>query len=283
MNKISITKINLLNDKKKVNRSINLIKKEFLNSGIIEFSNLPFKKNEIQTFTDFFTTNYANDANRRINKFKDTKINTVDLGNHSIPIHSEASFSYSYPEIIWFYCYKNDKNGAPTTICDGKDLWQKLNKKTKQFFLKNPIKYEVQIDIPFKKKKNLKQEYFVNKIGVFNSHIDWKKSKFNFSILKYAVNEDKNSDALFFSNHIFVGSKNEKQIKNVKLVNDKSIPKNIMKEIIRISRKLTFKYNWKKNILLMIDNKRFMHGRDKFKKNSVREILNIQTLKSNFL
>ena len=66
------------------------------------------------------------------------------------------------------------------------------------------------------------------------------------------------------------------------LINDKKIPKNIIKEIIQLSKKLTINYDWKKNTLLMIDNRRFMHGRKKFKKNSIREILNIQTLKANF-
>ena len=282
MQNTKFIKLNFSNDKKKINKLKNYIKKEFLKSGIIEFSNLPFKKNKIQKFTDLFTSIYSNDANRRINKFKNTKINTVDLGSHSIPLHSEASFTYSCPEIIWFFCPKNDKNGGPTIICDGKELWQKLKKKTKQFFLKNPIKYEVEIDIPFKKGINLKQDYFANKIGVFNSYIDWKKGKFNFTIIKFAINEDKNSDQLFFANHLLVGSKNEKQIKKMSLINNKKIPKDIIYEIEKLSKKLSIKYSWKENILLMIDNRRFMHGRNKFKKNSVREILNIQTLKANF-
>ena len=37
----------------------------------------------------------------------------------------------------------------------------------------------------------------------------------------------------------------------------------------------------KKNDLLMIDNQRLMHGRNKIMKNEIREILNIQTLVSN--
>ena len=282
MRNTSFIKINFSNDKKKVNKLKNYIKKEFLKSGLIEISNLPFKKEKMQEFTDLFTTYYSNDANRRINKVKNTKINTVDLGCHFIPLHSEASFTYSCPDIIWFYCSKTDEQSSPTTICDGKELWNRLNQDTKQFFLRNPIKYEVEIDIPFKKVKNIKQNYFTNKVGVFDSYIDWKKGKFNFSIIKFAINEDKNTDSLFFANHILVGSKNEKQIKKMILANGKKIPKKIISEIEKLANELTVNHNWKKNTLLMIDNKRFMHGRNEFKKNSVREILNIQTLKANF-
>jgi len=66
------------------------------------------------------------------------------------------------------------------------------------------------------------------------------------------------------------------------LINNKKIPKDIIYEIEKLSKKLSTKYSWKENILLMIDNRRFMHGRNKFKENSIREILNIQTLKANF-
>lgn len=277
-----LLKINFFEDSKKINNLVKYIKKEFFKYGIIEISNLPFKRNKIQKFTDLFTITYSNDASRRINKFKDTKINTVDLGNHFIPLHSEASFTYSCPEIIWFYCSKTDKKSSPTTICDGKELWTRLENSTKEFFLKNPIKYEVELDIPYKKGKNKKQVYFTNKKGVYDSYIDWKKGKFSFKIIKFVVNEDNNSDTLFFANHILVGSKHEDQIKKMTLINNKKIPKNILLEIQEKSGKLTENYVWKKNKLLMINNKRFMHGRNEFSLNSDREILNIQSLKINF-
>ena len=281
MRNINLIKINFFLKQKKLKKLINHIKKEFFEYGIIKISNLPFKKNEIQKFTDYFTTSYSNDANRRINKFKNTKINTVDLGNHFIPLHSEASFTYSCPELIWFYCSKTDKSSSPTTICDGKKLWNELENSTKQFFLKNPIKYEVEIDIPFRKEKNTKQRYFSNKIGVYDSYIDWKKGKFNFKIIKYAINEEKKTDSFYFANHILVGSKHENQIKKMTLLDDKKIPKSILIEITELSEEHTKNYYWKKNKLLMINNKRFMHGRKKFNQYSQREILNIQSIKIN--
>lgn len=282
MSNINIPKIDLLKDKNQVRKLKNYVKKKFLKHGIIEFSNLPYKEEKIQEFTNLFTDTYSNDAQRRTNKFKNTKINSVDLGNHFIPLHSEASFTYSCPEIIWFYCSKNDNLGAPTTICDGKNIWSQISEKTKQFFLKNPILFKVEIDIPFKKFQNFKQNYFTNKIGVFDSYINWKKGKFCFSLIKFVINEDYNTNSFFFANHVLVGSENEKQIKKMTLTNGKKIPKNIILEIEKICRKLTINYKWKKNKLLMINNRRFMHGRNKFRKNSNREILNIQTLKANF-
>ena len=47
-------------------------------------------------------------------------------------LHSEASFSPSWPEILWFYCSVPQKYGQ-TTLCDGEELWKKLSYKTKFF------------------------------------------------------------------------------------------------------------------------------------------------------
>ena len=66
------------------------------------------------------------------------------------------------------------------------------------------------------------------------------------------------------------------------LINGEKIPKSILTEIQKLSEELTKDYIWKNNKLLMINNKRFMHGRNDFNINSNREILNIQSLKINF-
>ena len=121
-----------------------------------------------------------------------------------------------------------------------------------------------------------------NKKGVYDSFIDWKKGKFIFKIIKFVINEDKKNETLFFANHVLVGSKHENQIKKMTLINGEKIPKSILTEIQKLSEELTKDYIWKNNKLLMINNKRFMHGRNDFNINSNREILNIQSLKINF-
>ena len=258
------------------------INKLFYTRGIVEFSNLPWKKDQIQNFTDYFTTKYSNDAARREKKFKKTNINSVDIGFNEIPLHSEASFTYAYPEIIWFYCYKNDDKGSPTTICDGKELWQKLEKKTKEFFLKNPVKYSLEIEIPYVDKRKSNQEMLIEQPGVSNAYINWRKGTLNFIYTKFIINIDKLSDSIFFSNHLLIGPKLEKQIKKMTLIDNSKIPSDIFQEIKHKSEDSKKEYIWKKNNLLMLNNKRFMHGRKKYSESSNREILNLQSLKINF-
>ena len=62
---------------------------------------------------------------------------SVDLGNNEIPLHSEASFSPSWPEIIWFYCSSPSKKSGFTTVVDGVKVYENLKISTKKFFLEN--------------------------------------------------------------------------------------------------------------------------------------------------
>ena len=62
----------------------------------------------------------------------------------------------------------------------------------------------------------------------------------------------------------------------------KKAPKDIINEVEKKSSQTTYYHKWKYNDLIMIDNKRFMHGRNKLSKNEIgRKVLNMQTLISN--
>ena len=258
------------------------IVKLFDEKGLIEFKNLPWKKEGIQDFTDYFTLEYANDATRRTKKYEKKNINSVDTGFNEIPLHSEASFTSVYPELIWFYCNKNDEVSAPTAICDGKILWQSLEKETKKFFLKNPIKFQLEIEIPFADSQKKEQEWFIEEIGASNAVLDWSNGILKMDFVKFVLNYHKKDNYICFANHILIGSEYEKQIKNMSLINGSKIPNSILEEISLKSKENTFNYNWDTDVLLMVDNKRYMHGRKKLTEYSLREILNIQTLKTNF-
>ena len=85
-----------------------------------------------------------------------------------------------------------------------------------------------------------------------------------------------------FCNHLLAVFGTDPQILSCKLLNGNRIPKKIYDEINKITKKLTIEFKWKKNDICMIDNQRFMHGRTKIITSEKREILNIQTLYSNF-
>ena len=85
-----------------------------------------------------------------------------------------------------------------------------------------------------------------------------------------------------FANHLIVTLKSEPQILSRTLSNGDKIPRKIINEIKLKLDYFTYKHQWKKNDLFMIDNNRFLHGREKVSKNDKRDIVVMQTLRANF-
>jgi alpha-ketoglutarate-dependent taurine dioxygenase len=103
----------------------------------------------------------------------------------------------------------------------------------------------------------------------------------SFLYKKYAINYIKQINKISFCNHI-LSIFDEKQILDAYLESDKKFLKKHYKFIEELTEKYTHEFKWKKNQLLIIDNNRFMHGRRAIKINERRDIINIQTLISNF-
>ena len=273
--------------KKKISLSIkqkkNIIE-SFEKHGILKFSNISNSHQIVFDFISQFSLSYANDANRRKERFDNSKIRNVDAGKQEIFLHSETSFSPSQPEIVWFYCINpgNDSSGK-TVYCDGLKLWQNLLPKHKMFFLENPVKYKLKIPVNKKMRGKKKKKWFLEYPGVQNCYLNFKDSCLEFDFIKFAVEKSRIAKKLCFVNHLLIPLISEPQILERKFLNDKKLSKNKYTTIKNLAYAITKEISWEKNDLVMIDNMRFMHGRRKInKKNNSRDIVTIQTMHSNF-
>ena len=214
--------------------------------------------------------------------------NTVDVGfgdgdqEIEMPLHSEASYSPSWPEIIWFFCVTPSNQGGETTLCDGIKLWKNLSSNTKNFFLSNPICFDLEFPILEKRLGKGKRPWMLNSQGSSDGYIDWDTGKFYVKQTRFAVHETRHPEVLAFSNHLMVIPGQDPQIKKWTTVKGDSIPSDIMDEIKSKSSELTYDHKWKKGDLVMIDNKRFMHGRRAFEKGIERDIVIVQTERASF-
>ena len=100
------------------------------------------------------------------------------------------------------------------------------------------------------------------------------------NLLRFGVIRCRFTNNLSFSNHLLIDLATEPQILARTLMNDKEIPLEITEEVNKKSSDLTFKSNWQKGDFVMLDNKRFLHGRESFKLGSNRDIVLIQTLEA---
>ena len=255
--------------KKKI---INIYKK----NGAVIFKGFNFNLNNFKKFTKIFTNIYARDANRR-KKLKD--LNYVDSGNQYMSLHSEASFSPSWPEIVWFYGKLPTKKFGETTLCCGNELWKRLDFKTRDYLQKNQLKFKLKI--PTNKKYNSKKNWDLNEIGVSNCFID-RKGFINFDYINFAMNKSMYDNKIYLASHILY-KKGDDTIINLSQLNGKKLPATLVRIIEKKAKEITYFHKWEKHDLIMLDNKRIMHGRNFFLKNEKREILNLQTLKTNIL
>ena len=263
--------------------NIEEIKSSFKKYGIIVFKGFDFEPKKLTHFTDIFTETYAADARRRSKRYGKKNITNVDYGYDQIDLHSEASFAPAWPEIIWFYCITPTAGkGGTTTLCDGIVLWQKLSSESKTFFLSNPIIYKLKIPVIDKKPGKGKKPWSLNNSDVSDCFLDYDTGLLNLILSRYAVHKDKFSNQLCFSNHLLIDLSSEDQIISRTLLDNKKIPYKIISEIKTKSDDFTYEYNWKKNDLIMINNKRFMHGRRGYDKKDPRDIVNIQAGKASF-
>ena len=254
----------------------------FEKKGLILFKNFKIDPKKITDITDRYTETYAVDALRRSKRFNQKVVRNVDAGAKEVLLHSEASFTPAWPEMVWFYCNVPPQKKGSTILCDGVKLWKSLSSKTKNFFLLNPIRFELEINIGEKKEGKGKRPWLLNSVGTGDGFINWDKGIFNVILHKFAVHEGRLSNQLCFANHLFVKLNSEPQLKKRSLINGKKIPKNIIDEINTKADALTYEHQWKEGELLMIDNKRFMHGRRAYEKKDSRDIVIIQTAKANF-
>ena len=259
--------------------------KIFKENGVIIFRNFNLNKENIIKFTDLFTSKYANDALRRTTRLGNKNIHNVDPGIKEMPLHSEASYSPSWPEIIWFYCNKAPLNSGNTTICDGQRIYKNFRSEIKKFFLENQIIYDLKI--PFQsKQKNIitktKRPWHIDYPGVHDCYLNLRTNEVNFKLKRYAVVKDKYNSELSFVNHLQIILNRDPQVKKIYLEKKNTKFKKIMEGVKTISNEHIIDISWNNGDLCMINNQRFMHGRRKIHKNEERDIINIQTLKSSF-
>jgi alpha-ketoglutarate-dependent taurine dioxygenase len=288
------------------------IVKLFEKNGVILFRDFNLKPEEITEITDLYTERYAHDALRRASRMGQKLVRTVDYDSHDallrarritqadmvkkkdeewkvdhdnyeeMSLHSETSYAPDYPEIIWFFCNEFFTNGrGRTTLCDGIKLWDNLIYESKNFFLLNPIKYKLRIPIAEKKIGNGTKNWLINQQGAGDGLLDLSNGLLNITQIRFAVHASRLPNKMCFSNHVLYRDTDPNILEWGTIDGDK-IPQNILDEVKEKSKELTYDLDWKKNDFVMLDNKRFIHGRRAFKKSDKRDIMIVETSSANF-
>ena len=258
----------------------------FERHGVLLLRGFELAGDEIVAFTNRYTEAYAVDAGRRAARFGSDVVRNVDGGSFAVPLHSEASFGAVWPEIVWFYCCAPSTTGGHTTLCDGMKLWSELPAAMQTLFLAQPLKYHVCFPLDRSQAKGRKVPWPFQIPGV-SGFIDRSAGTIVITVVRSAVQESRiqlavvpTCSRLAFVNHLMMSW--EPLVTTVEMADGSPIASDTLDTIGSIADTLTYELHWQPQDLLMIDNRRFLHGRRCYRDGDARDIVQIQSARASF-
>lgn len=201
----------------------------------------------------------------------------------SIPLHGEMYYMKNRPTLLWFFCAEPPAVAGETILCSGTELYRQLGTKEREFFSQNQLKYIRHLT---------SDEWPVAfQTGDWESLRSWcedndcklSENSDGSITIEYVISavlrEGATGKKVFINNLLLIHSI-EQSIRSglaaqvVELPRDacpfivrsesgEEIPSAIVGQVEQTADKLTAKVAWRKGDVLMIDNRRILHGRKK--------------------
>lgn len=213
-----------------------------------------------------------------VNYYKKGKADDGKQRTFALPLHGEMYYIKRRPVLIWFYCVKPALADGETTVCPGAKLHANLTQATKRLFANQRLKYT-----RLYKEADWMNRFQTDDLSVVKTFcdendmlvdIDCEKRTVRTDYLQSATIEHPWSGETIFINNILPviwQERNGKTTNVVRLEDDSEIPPEVVEEIQEVCAVLTRGIEWNEGELAMVDNRRILHGRNRFDDN-VREL-----------
>jgi alpha-ketoglutarate-dependent taurine dioxygenase len=195
----------------------------------------------------------------------------------AVPFHGEMYYKKINPGMMWFYCATPALKDGETTICDAIEVYRHLSESTKELFDHHQIKYiRTYIDGSWQQIYQSDSLSEVEKVCQENDMtltVNDDKSITTEYVCSAWIKSRDGKNKVFVNNILPVCSQEAegKPASKVRLDDGTKIPEAVINEIKKITDELTFAVPWQSQDLVMLDNRRLMHGRNAFADN-VRDI-----------
>lgn len=196
----------------------------------------------------------------------------VDAGTDAVGLHLENGNSPFNSDYAWFFCEEAPRLGSRTTVCDGTRVWKALPQVTRERFLKSPIEYSRRV--PEERWKILVMhalKYSSMEIVTFSDleslcagsetelilHEDESISyRYRTPAMAVTANGD-----MTFANSILGPSYNYEKPVIRFCDNGEIIDRDLLRQLSVVMESVTQDVPWEDGDILLIDNRRTMHGR----------------------
>lgn len=239
----------------------------FRRHGAILFRGFTFDLDSLSAFTAQFCSRFVrNESGRRALVSADGMTQTVNLGHEAFPLHPELSRVPWRPDIAWFACARPPSRGGETLVCDGSAVAGNLDPATRKALEARRLLYREETPIGA----------FTEWLGIpppddATLRLISRDSPFIFE--REGGRIFRSFSAPFFSRPLSDGepafanfllfARFMLRTRDFPTFEDGSlVPDVLVKEIKKVSDRLTVAHAWQSGDLLMLDNSRFLHGRN---------------------
>jgi len=209
-------------------------------------------------------------------EFADNTSQKVNAGKEAVGLHIENGNTPFPPEYVGFYSHKSAKSGSQTTVCDGRELFKNMPVELQK-------KWQQQVTVSRQLPAHLWRKYVATQhpnisfiSEVTDKHLqDFitvnKNQRGTINLddsLDYALDiqpclfserEDKGNE-ISFANAILGPSFNYEK-PTYTFSNGDQISELIIKQTAELAEQYTHEVNWQDGDVVLIDNKRVLHGR----------------------
>lgn len=250
---------------------------EFRRHGAILFRGFSYDLAGLSRFTARYCSRFVrNESGRRNRVSTDGTTQTVNLGREAFALHPEMSRVPWRPDIAWFACVRAPREGGETLICDGAAVADSLSDQTRAVLQSRQVMYREETPIGA----------FTEWLGIPPPDDDTlaiitgdspfvferQDEKIFRSFCRPFLHRPLFGDRPVFGNFLLfarfmLDTKLFPTFEDGSIISDE-----IVAEIKAVSDRLAVAHAWQQGDLLMLDNSRFLHGRNPVADPEEREI-----------
>ena len=243
--------------------SQNEVEQLFADYGVLWFQGYCSSPYSFETFTQTLAKDFIHHGNpNRLAQPGDGFTITVTPGGDQISLHSEFGYSPFRPAVIWFYCAQPAQEGGGTVICDGRAVFDSMQPFLQEIFSHRKITYLYR-DITKWSRFLLTQDdglpVAANQPGSAHT-VDSHGALLQFSYTTSALRRDIAQRYAFACSLLDWGFSFEDAV----FEDGTLIDPQWVSDLRELSWSLARRIRMQANDVLMIDNSRFMHGREPY-------------------
>lgn len=243
------------------------IKTLYTEHGAVLFRGFALEMESFKQFCDQYCGHFiGNKSPGREQVSKDGRVQTVNLGLKHFPLHPEMAREPWQPDIAWFACEQPAESMGQTTICDGISVFNAFSESLQQHLKSNTLAHTQPTDLAwcreFYRQPNLELGTLLNNVNTYPFKFSSVDTQLYRSYFRPMVHQPMFSSQLAYGNFLVFARQNL-GVKHFPCYADGThVADELVAEIAEISNRLAVNIDWQKNDILMLDNTRFMHGRN---------------------